>query len=328
MRPGVAPPGDEAGFRALLSGEVTNGGLWFTDAACRSQFGTPGRIAADALDAFARCVATLQLRPSGRAHWLDDASVLTDASGFEIESHVASGRLDFIGFSARAPGMPDLPTITPEALEALRVSGDPKATISDDDAKRIAPAVHGEPTLTEHLRLCINEAGELITVMPGTTTKPASAAAFSAVVRAWKFRPFVVGDKPVAVCSILALHHPATAAAADRLPRPPQLSKAGHLVYTVAPTQLEPLRITGTKLVTPDDEDKIHLFNKRLIGSFKLCLDETGRYEEGELLKSTGLPRYDAKIARTMMDWTYRPYLVDGKPVPVCSAVTFIYTQH
>jgi hypothetical protein len=28
-----------------------------------------------------------------------------------------------------------------------------------------------------------------------------------------------------------------------------------------------------------------------------------------------------------MRTWTYRPFLVNGKPAPVCTAVTFIYSQ-
>jgi hypothetical protein len=30
---------------------------------------------------------------------------------------------------------------------------------------------------------------------------------------------------------------------------------------------------------------------------------------------------------REMRQWAYRPYLINGKPVPVCTAVTFIYSQ-
>jgi hypothetical protein len=28
-----------------------------------------------------------------------------------------------------------------------------------------------------------------------------------------------------------------------------------------------------------------------------------------------------------MRNWRYKPYLVNGKAVPVCTAVTFIYSQ-
>jgi hypothetical protein len=329
VRPGVAPPSDERGFRALLIDDVMNGGLWFADSACQAQFGPSGTIRPAAFDAFAHCIAGLHVRPTGRADSFDDTSVLTDDAGFEIEARVANGRLDFIGFSGRAPGAPDLPSITNDALESLRLEGDRNATISADDAKRIAPPGSSSPTHTEHLRLCLTETGELGSVAPATTTTVASAAAFTFIARTWKFRPFLVGGTPMPVCSIVGFQYPATSSDADRdrLPPPPELSKAGHVVYTASPLDLEKLRVAGTKLVVPDDEDKIHLNGKRLVGSFKLCLDEGGHYERGELLQSTGVPTYDAKIVRTMMQWRFQPYVIDGTAFPVCTAVTFIYTQ-
>lgn len=44
-------------------------------------------------------------------------------------------------------------------------------------------------------------------------------------------------------------------------------------------------------------------------------------------LRSTGFPAYDEKILRELRQWQYRPFLVNGKPVAVCTAVTFIYSQ-
>jgi hypothetical protein len=44
-------------------------------------------------------------------------------------------------------------------------------------------------------------------------------------------------------------------------------------------------------------------------------------------LRSTNIPEYDRKIIREMMTWQYSPFLDHGTPVPVCTAVTFIYSQ-
>ena len=46
------------------------------------------------------------------------------------------------------------------------------------------------------------------------------------------------------------------------------------------------------------------------------------------MLKSTGFPAYDSKIqSKIRGEWRYEPYNVNGKAVPVCTAVTFIYSR-
>lgn len=66
---------------------------------------------------------------------------------------------------------------------------------------------------------------------------------------------------------------------------------------------------------------------KRVVGAFKLCIDETGHYERGELLQSSGLAGYDAKIARAMMQWSFRPYVVDGVAHPLCTTTVWVYAH-
>jgi TonB family protein len=58
----------------------------------------------------------------------------------------------------------------------------------------------------------------------------------------------------------------------------------------------------------------------------KLCVDATGKVARVILLKSSGYPAYDEKIVTETKGWKYKPYVVDGKPVPVCTALTFIYS--
>ncbi len=105
-------------------------------------------------------------------------------------------------------------------------------------------------------------------------------------------------------------------------PTPPQ---------NVPPTMLEGSRIAGEKQIAPDDVTKTEIQRSgkdRIIGSFKLCLTVDGGISNVTMLKSTGFPAYDSKIQGKMRgEWRYRPYLVNGKAVPVCTAVTFIYSQ-
>jgi hypothetical protein len=99
----------------------------------------------------------------------------------------------------------------------------------------------------------------------------------------------------------------------------------------VAPTVLEGYRTAGTKLITPDDDTKTAIHDSgtdRIIASINLCLDEKGVVDRLALLKSSGFPAYDMRILGTIKNtWRYKPYVADGKPVAVCTQVTFIYSQ-
>jgi len=104
-------------------------------------------------------------------------------------------------------------------------------------------------------------------------------------------------------------------------PAPPQ---------NIPPALLEGQRVAGSKLIVPDDATKTKIAaagRDKIVGSFKLCVTVDGDVASVNQLKSTGFPDYDAKIAAEMRTWRYRPYLVNGRAVPVCTAVTFIYSQ-
>jgi protein TonB len=105
-------------------------------------------------------------------------------------------------------------------------------------------------------------------------------------------------------------------------PAPPQ---------NVPPTMLEGSRIAGEKQIVPDDVTRTEIQRSgkdKIVGSFKLCLTVGGEIQSVTMLKSTGFPDYDSKIQTKILgEWRYKPYNVNGKAVPVCTAVTFIYNQ-
>jgi TonB family protein len=103
-------------------------------------------------------------------------------------------------------------------------------------------------------------------------------------------------------------------------PTPPQ---------NIAPSVLEANRIAGNKLITPDDATKKQIIadgKSRVIGSFKLCIALDGSVTVVTLLKSSGYAAYDEKLQQQMRTWKYKPYLVNGRATPVCTAVTFIFS--
>ena len=151
-------------------------------------------------------------------------------------------------------------------------------------------------------------------------TSRAAADAFVAGVGLWKFRPFQVAGQVIPVCSLVRLSDPK----AKDLDGLPMFGGVGVLSSSAL------RRIAGVKEIAPDDLDKVRLQGAgggTLVGGFEPCIDETGRVISVTVLEATGLPGYDAKIQRLMREWRYQPALEEGKPVSVCTTVTFVYSQ-
>jgi hypothetical protein len=114
-------------------------------------------------------------------------------------------------------------------------------------------------------------------------------------------------------------------------PQPPPPPPPPAPPQNVAPTALEALRTSGDKDIQPDDVTKTEIGRSgkaKMVASFKICLNTGGGINDVKQLKSSGFPAYDAKLIRTIKStWKYRPFLVNGKAAPVCTAVTFIYSQ-
>jgi len=98
----------------------------------------------------------------------------------------------------------------------------------------------------------------------------------------------------------------------------------------VPPTVMTGLRIAGETQIVPPDPVKTAMLRdgkERTVGTFKLCVDSRGYVSSiGAIGPGTTYAAYDSKIIGAMRSWRYRPYSVDGRPVPVCSVVTFVYT--
>jgi len=99
----------------------------------------------------------------------------------------------------------------------------------------------------------------------------------------------------------------------------------------VPPNALDANRISGEKSITPDETtmDAIgRAGTDKLISSYKVCVTAEGTISTVSQLRSTGFPAYDAKIQNTIRrDWRFRPFIMNGKPTPVCTALRFIYSQ-
>lgn len=56
-------------------------------------------------------------------------------------------------------------------------------------------------------------------------------------------------------------------------------------------------------------------------------MNESGGVKSVNILKASGFDAYDKKIKSEMKSWKYKPFMVNGKAAPVCTAITLIYVQ-
>jgi len=319
--------GDVATIRKMLGPSVVNGGLWFPDPTCEAEFAVPGEVGGGRLDELARCLTTVKLSTSQRKDALLDVAVLSYEPGIEIEARFidrSTGTwLSWIGYAARHDVADALPTITPDALESLRVAGQREPAVPELDAELAA-----SPRKYTHtwVKLCIDATGAVTGVHVREASSHRAAAAYTRAVADWKFKPFAPAGQPIPVCSMLVLAHP-LAEALDHEGLPYPLSTDAFVVPAIA---LKDLRISGNKMIVPDDATKMAIQRagiRRLIGMYQLCLDVNGVVHDLRMLRSTGVPPYDARILTAMAQWRYKPFLDEGQPSPVCTEVTFVYSQ-
>jgi len=317
--------GDLATLRKMMGPHVTLGGLWFPDATCQQEFAGTGEIGGGRLDELARCLTTIKLTVSPRKDSLPDVVVLDYEPGFEIEARFIDKStgpwLSWIGYEARRDLVDALPTISPDALESLRSAGLREPAVAGLDS---GPQRDDHPYAW--MKTCIDADGNVTGEHVREASSPAAARAFSAAVADWSFRPFAPTGQPLPVCAMVLVAKPLAEALAHlSIPMPTRTPE--NRIF-IGPAQLH--RTKGNKLVVPDDESKLAIQKagiSRVIGTFQFCIDESGHVGDLALLRSTSVPPYDSKILRELSHWEFKPYIDDGKPVPVCTAVTFIYTQ-
>ncbi|HEX7699392.1 MAG TPA: hypothetical protein VF403_01640, partial [Kofleriaceae bacterium] len=243
--------------------------------------------------------------------------------------------LSWIGYESRRDVDALIPTLTTEAFESIRLTGDRNGPIDPEVAATLGVGPGAEPAHA-WLRVCVDETGTVTLAHPFTTTDPKAAAAFEKAAMAWTFKPFMIGNRVVPVCSMVRMTYPTGGLpVVETLPLPPARSKKSKVEAVVlsgdhATKMTEGRRISGDKRIAPDDAIKTLIERSRvdrIKGTFRVCIDESGSVETILPLRSTGYASYDRKITAGILTWKYAPYLVDGEAVPVCTGVTFIYSQ-
>lgn len=107
------------------------------------------------------------------------------------------------------------------------------------------------------------------------------------------------------------------------LPPPPPQPKL------VAPNVLAGLRVSGDIQPRPSASTVNQMMRddtRKVTATIEVCVGTDGSVTSTKVRSSTKYPDYDREILSTVRDWHYRPYLINDRPVPVCTHVMFIYT--
>lgn len=287
----------------------------FASEPCRKFWGIAVLVHTTELHAFVDCLASQTITALAGAGATIDAIygpgfplVIT----FDADAKIAAFT------SQSAPGSKPL-HIEPTTF-ALHVTTLSRVLEPSKETKRALEA-SGAKAVQAELSLCVDVGGATVPV--ATVADPALKTYeqdVAAAAHGWKIEPFRLDGNPALACATYIVGYPATA-----IDQPLALTKGP---LGVEPQALEPLRIRGSKLIVPDDATKKKISetsSQQVIGSFKLCLDPKGVPSNVSVIKPTGYDAYDQKILREMTQWAYKPYVVAGSAVPVCTAVTFIY---
>ena len=335
---------DAAAIEAMFAEPLVFGGMWFPDPACRQQFAAAGTIKPEARAQLAKCMSSLQLAKSHREHAYPEIAILTYDPGLEIEAQlgprgpVGSTEVEirWIGHVSRSSAADELPTITQRTLESLHEG----PLVIDDVARgkldgllaeiKAKPNHESVESVSSWVKLCLDAEGRVTSIEPRTITSGPVFDVFAAVARTWTFRPQLLANEPAAVCSVLFLAHPVDNPAA-RIPAIALAIPESHRKsLLLEPASHRP--IVGTRLITPDDDDKLEIMRSKIrqvMGVFVLCADGKGVVDHVDIARSTGIPRYDAKIVASIKAWRYAPIKhPDGSPATMCTQITFIYSQN
>jgi protein TonB len=82
--------------------------------------------------------------------------------------------------------------------------------------------------------------------------------------------------------------------------------------------QLEPYRATFPP--------ELAVSGNRAWAMLKVCVGADGDVDGVTILKSAH-PLLDERIVMAIRTWRYRPYLLDGRPVPFCTNIRYEMTQ-
>ena len=306
----------------LFAKEVGVKGIAFATEPCQKAFGHAMKVSGADLGQLAECVQIGFHVWGNQLHANKVALASYDNAVLEVELSGAS--IVAIGSYGADAKDADLPTFaTPISKPEFVPSAATKAAIDKTTSRRARALI----------KLCHDAAGK---VTSKRLVDASGVAGFDdEALKSYDQKTLVaamLAGKAIAACQLGEV----TYAAPKDLVQPIKIEKIESATpppsppKIVSPTLLEPLRIAGTKLITPDDKTKSAIAASgkiQVVASLKLCLDDKGTVSVVKLLRSSGFAAYDQHLDREIHTWKYKPFIDGGVAIPVCSAVTFVYSQ-
>jgi TonB family protein len=327
----------------LLADKVALGPVLFANASCRTDLGSTPEITGKMRVRLAACLVD-----QGLFHFPDLWPNTYEGSNalfaFQLRDHKVVAIGPHPGARGKEAKLPTFSSPGPEFASAFQ----PPAKVVDAIDRSGGAAV-----IT--FLSCSDGKSPVTTRVVATSRYPAfdrSAVQFVAKAN-FPLEEFSYQGQRVAACMVWGLGHASEAYAArsdgaaghepdgeiERLlegeqpshsspppssPPPPAAAKI------VSPSALEKLRIAGVREIPPDLETKAQISADRsgkVAATLKFCIATDGAVWVASLMKSSGYKAYDEKLAKEMKTWKFNPFLINGKPTPACTAVTFTVGQ-
>jgi TonB family protein len=94
---------------------------------------------------------------------------------------------------------------------------------------------------------------------------------------------------------------------------------------------LDGMRISGETQIHPSAATRNMMMRANVMSTFGvivLCIATDGSVASAKLSRSTSYSEYDESLLLGVRTWRYRPYMVNGAPVPACGTVRFDYRMN
>ena len=203
-----------------------------------------------------------------------------------------------------------MPQKEPTAGEPVRVGS---RVMANKLVHKVEPEMPGRPGSSRPLdqfilSIVVDKDGEVqeVKVLQGAGDHPPSNSAVPDAVSQWRYEPFLLDGKPVLVRTTVFLRMPKSRSAVEepvRVGGQVMESRLIHRVDPEYPAELQESRPSGQVILS-------------------IVIGKNGEVQQVEVMKGDeGDPGLNSAAANAVIQWRYKPFVLNGIPVPVRTTV-------